>query len=57
MVALATQIVHFLPQIGAFRSHLGEALAQAQNLRLQRRAFKGQFFARFSRRLHGAEPS
>jgi len=34
MVAVAAQIVHFLPQILAFRSHLGEELAQAHDLSL-----------------------
>jgi hypothetical protein len=43
MVAVAAQIVHFLPQLVAVRRHFGEALSQSQHLGLQRRELESQF--------------
>jgi hypothetical protein len=46
MVAVAAQIVRFLPQIFAIRPHFGEELAQTPDLRLQFQDFGRRFFGR-----------
>jgi hypothetical protein len=57
MVAVAAQIVHFLPQLVPVRGRVSEALSQFQHLSLERRDLKGQFVSRVSRRFHRGVPN
>jgi hypothetical protein len=54
MVAVAAQIVHFLPQRVAVRLHFGEVLSQFKDLSLQHGELEAQFV---SRRFHCGVPN
>jgi hypothetical protein len=56
MVAVAAQIVHFLPQLVPIRGRVSEALSQFHHLSLQHRELKGRFVSCVSRRFRRGVP-